>query len=46
MDENYQTFTKTFIEIIKNCMPQKEVTIRQDFEFELEKSSSIVLTLK
>jgi hypothetical protein len=28
MDENCQTFTKTFIEIIKNCVPQKEVTIR------------------
>jgi hypothetical protein len=39
MDENCQTFTKTFIEIIKKCVPQ-------DFEFELEKSSSKVLTLK
>jgi hypothetical protein len=28
MDENCQTFTKTFIEIIKKCVPQKEVTIR------------------
>ena len=28
MNENCQTFTKTFIEIIKNCVPQKEVTIR------------------
>jgi hypothetical protein len=28
MDENCQTFTNTFIEIIKNCVPQKEVTIR------------------
>ena len=28
MDENCQTFTKTFIEIIKNRVPQKEVTIR------------------
>jgi hypothetical protein len=28
MEENCQTFTKTFIEIIKNCVPQKEVTIR------------------
>jgi hypothetical protein len=28
MDENCQTFPKTFIEIIKNCVPQKEVTIR------------------
>ena len=28
MDENCQTFTNIFIEIIKNCVPQKEVTIR------------------
>jgi hypothetical protein len=28
MDENCQTFTNKFIEIIKNCVPQKEVTIR------------------
>jgi hypothetical protein len=28
MDENCHTFTNKFIEIIKNCVPQKEVTIR------------------
>jgi hypothetical protein len=28
MEENCQTFTKTFIEIVKNCVPKKEVTIR------------------
>jgi hypothetical protein len=28
MDENCQTFTNKFIQIIKNCVPQKEVTIR------------------
>ena len=41
MDENCQTFTKTFIEIIKNCVPQKEVTIRLKdkvwFNFELRR---------
>jgi hypothetical protein len=28
MEENCQTFTNKFIEKIKNCVPQKEVTIR------------------
>ena len=28
MDENCQAFTNKFVEIIKNCVPQKEVTIR------------------
>ena len=28
MEENCQTFTNKFIEIIKNCVPQKEATIR------------------
>jgi hypothetical protein len=28
MDENCQAFTNKFIEIIKKCVPQKEVTIR------------------
>jgi hypothetical protein len=41
MDENCQTFTNKFIEIIKNCVPQKEVTIRLNdkvwFNFELRR---------
>jgi hypothetical protein len=28
MDENCQAFTNKFIEMIKKCVPQKEVTIR------------------
>jgi hypothetical protein len=30
MDENCQAFTNKFIEILKKCVPQKEVTIRQN----------------
>ena len=28
LDENFQAFANKFIEIIKNCVPQKKVTIR------------------